>query len=85
MNFKKNLILLAAFLVAAGAYYLYDVKWAGEKKAEEERKAKFLKGVKPELLMRVSLQRKKEPFQVTIYRVINDVGIGLKIVGSHFN
>ncbi|MBT3435655.1 MAG: DUF4340 domain-containing protein [Nitrospinaceae bacterium] len=64
VNFKKNLILLAAFLVAAGAYYLYDVKWAGEKKAEEERKAKFLKGVKPELLMRVSLQRKKEPFQV---------------------
>lgn len=64
MNFKKNLILLAAFLVAAGAYYLYDVKWAGEKKAAEERKAKFLKGVKPERLMRVSLQRKKEPFQV---------------------
>ena len=64
MNFKKNLILLATFLVAAGTYYLYDVKWASEKKAEVERKAKFLKGVKSERLMRVSLERNKESFQI---------------------
>ena len=39
MNPKKNLILLLSLLLAGGVYYLVDVKWAGEKKAEEERKA----------------------------------------------
>ena len=64
MNPKKNLILLLVLLVAGVGYYLYDVKWAGEKKAEEDRKAKILKGVDSKRLMRISLQRKEAPFQL---------------------
>ncbi|MEE9239696.1 MAG: DUF4340 domain-containing protein [bacterium] len=64
MNPKKNLILLLVLLLAGGAYYLYDVKWADEKKAEEERKAKVLKGIDSKRLIRVSLEREKEPYQI---------------------
>ena len=64
MNPKKNLILLLVLILAGGAYYLLDVKWAGEKKAEEERKAKVLKGIDEKRLMRVSLAREKEPYQL---------------------
>ena len=64
MSPKKNLILLLTLLLAGGVYYLVDVKWAGEKKAEEERKAKVLKGIDPKALMRISVQRKEEPFQI---------------------
>ena len=64
MSPKKNLILLLSLLLAGGVYYLVDVKWAGEKKAEEERKAKVLKGIDPKVLMRISVQRKEEPFQI---------------------
>ncbi len=64
MNPKKNLALLLILILAAGAYYLYDVKWAGEKKAEEVRKAKVLKGIDSKRLMRVSLEREKESYQL---------------------
>ncbi|HBK81629.1 MAG TPA: hypothetical protein DDZ83_18500 [Nitrospinae bacterium] len=64
MNPKKNLILLLVLAIGAGAYYFYDVKWAGEKKVEKERKAKILKGIDEKRLIRLSLQRKKEPFQI---------------------
>jgi len=60
VNPKKNLILLLVLILAGGAYYLLDVKWAGEKKAEEERKAK----IDEKRLMRVSLAREKEPYQL---------------------
>ncbi len=64
MNSKKNLILLLVLILAGAGYYLYDVKWAGEKLAEEDRKAKILKGIDSKRLMRISLQRKEAPFQL---------------------
>jgi len=64
VNPKKNLMLLFTLAIVAGAYYFYDVKWASEKKAEKERKEKILKGIDEKRLIRLSLKRKKEPFQL---------------------
>ncbi|MEE9275163.1 MAG: DUF4340 domain-containing protein, partial [bacterium] len=63
MNPRKNLLLLLVLLLAGGAYYLFDVKWAGEEKTEEERKAKVLKGLDEKRLLRIALEREKEPYQ----------------------
>lgn len=64
MSPRKNLLLLLVLLVAGSAYYLVDVKWAQEKKAEKEKKAKILRGIDPKLLLRISLERKKESYQI---------------------
>ena len=64
MNPRKNLVLLLVLAVAAGGYYLYDVKWASEKREREERKLKVLKGIDTKTLMRVSVDRKEEPYQI---------------------
>ncbi|MEK6709254.1 MAG: DUF4340 domain-containing protein, partial [Nitrospinota bacterium] len=64
MNPKKNFLLLLILLLAGGAYYLYDVKWAAEKKTEEERKLKVLKGIDAKNLIRISIERKDEPYQM---------------------
>lgn len=64
MNPRKNLALLLILAVAGGAYYLYDVKWASEKKEREERTLKVLKGIDTKSLMRISVDRKEEPYQM---------------------
>lgn len=64
MNTKKNLALLLILVVASVAYYLFDVKWAGEKAVEKERKAKVLKGIDSKRLIRFSLERAKESYQI---------------------
>ena len=64
MNPRKNLILLLVLAIAGGAYYLYDVKWASEKKEREELRLKVLKGIDAKNLMRVSVDRKDEPYQI---------------------
>ncbi len=64
MNPKKNLFLLLVLLLAAGGYYLYEVKWAGEKRAAEERKVKLLKGIDEKALIRIDMSRKEEPYQI---------------------
>ncbi len=64
MNPRKNLILLLVLLVIGGAYYVYDVKWAAEKKTAEERKVKLLKGIDQKALIRIDLSRKEEPYEI---------------------
>ncbi|MBI2179028.1 MAG: DUF4340 domain-containing protein, partial [Candidatus Tectomicrobia bacterium] len=64
MNPRKNLALLLILAVAGGAYYLYDVKWASEKREREERTLKVLKGIDTKSLMRISVDRKEEPYQM---------------------
>ncbi|MBI3025302.1 MAG: DUF4340 domain-containing protein, partial [Candidatus Tectomicrobia bacterium] len=64
MNPRKNLALLLILAVAGGAYYLYDVKWASEKREREERALKVLKGIDTKSLMRISVDRKEEPYQM---------------------
>ncbi|MDA1000975.1 MAG: DUF4340 domain-containing protein [bacterium] len=64
MSLKKNLLLLVVLLIAGSAYYLVDVKWAREKAADKERKAQILRGIDPKLLLRISLDRKKESYQI---------------------
>ena len=64
MNPKKNLILLLVLIISGGGLYLYDIKWAAEKKTEEERVAKILKGIDKEKITRISVERKKEPYQL---------------------
>lgn len=61
---RKNLLLLLALAVAGGAYYLYDVRWAAEKRAAEERKVQLLKGADEAALIRIRVERKEEPYQI---------------------
>ena len=64
MNPKKNLILLLVLVVLGGAYYVYDVKWAAEERAAEERKVKLLKGIDEKALIRIDVTREEEPYQI---------------------
>ena len=64
MNPKKNLLLLLVLIVIGGAYYVYDVKWAAEERAAEERKVKLLKGIDEKALIRIDVKREEEPYQI---------------------
>ena len=64
MNPKKNILLLLVLAFIGGAYYLYDVKWAAEKKAEKERAVKLLKGIDGKALIRIDVSREAEPYQI---------------------
>jgi len=64
VNPKKNLLLLLVLALIGGAYYVYDVKWAAEKQAEEERKVKLLKGIDEKALIRIAVSRDAEPYQI---------------------
>ena len=64
MNPKKNIVLLLVLIVAATGFYLYDVKWAAEKKTEKERIEKVLKGIDKEKITRIAVERKNEPYQL---------------------
>ncbi len=64
MTPRKNLILLLVLLVIGGAYYVYDVKWAAEKKALEERKVKLLKGIDQKSLIRIDVSREEDSYQI---------------------
>lgn len=64
MNPKKNLLLLLVLIVIGGAYYVYDVKWAAEERAAEERKVKLLKGIDEKALIRIDVTREEEPYQI---------------------
>ncbi len=64
MNPRKNLLLLLVLAVVGGAYYVYDVRWAAEKRASEERKVKLLKGLDETALIRIRVERKEDPYQI---------------------
>ena len=64
MNPKKNLILLLVLIILGSAYYVYGVKWASEKRADEERKVKLLKGIDDKALIRIDVTREEEPYQI---------------------
>ena len=64
MNPKKNILLLLVLLLIGGAYYVYDVKWAAEKRTAEERKVKLLKGIDEKALIRIDVSKEDEPYQI---------------------